>query len=115
MTLKRLFGKRLKQLRESRGLTQQELAELCDMQTNSIGLIEIGKRAASFSTIEILAEKLDVHYYELFSFSFGNDPGKEELIEELTTEVSVFDKTLLKHMISYAKSMAELFRKKKIR
>lgn len=56
MELSKLFGKKLKEIRENRGLTQQELAELCDMQTNSIGMIEIGQRAASFATVELLAQ-----------------------------------------------------------
>ncbi len=42
MELKNLFGKRLKKIREAKGLTQQELAEVCYLQTNSITLIEIG-------------------------------------------------------------------------
>ena len=62
MTLKQLFGKRLKAIRESRGLTQQELAELVNLQPNSIGQIEIGNKAVSFSTIEIFANKLNLNY-----------------------------------------------------
>lgn len=114
MTLKELFGKRLKQIRESKGLTQQSLAELCDMQTNSIGLIETGQRAVSFATLEILADKLDVHYSELFDFTPEQDFTKEKLIEDLTREVSIFDKLLLLHMIAYAKSISDLFHRKKL-
>lgn len=48
MELKYLFGRKIKQLREKRNLTQQALAELCDMQPNSIGLIENGQRGQHF-------------------------------------------------------------------
>ncbi len=115
MTLKNLFGKQLKKLREARGLTQQELAELCDMQTNSITLIEIGERAASFSTIEILAEKLGVNYYELFYFDKENglQPTKQKLLDYLYNELETFDETLLQHMIQYSKMANELYTSKK--
>ena len=110
MELKNLFGKRLKKIREAKGLTQQELAELCDLQTNSITLIEIGERAASFSTIELLAEKLGVSYAELFSFDSedGLAPSKQKLLDYLNTELKDLDEPMLLHMIKYAKLVKEL-------
>jgi transcriptional regulator with XRE-family HTH domain len=114
MALKNLFGKRLKQIREAKGLTQQQLAELCDLQTNSITLIEIGERAASFNTIELLAENLGVSYYDLFDFSTELNPSKEKLICELNKEIVVFDEILLKHIIDYSKTMSKLFKIKRI-
>lgn len=68
MRLKQLFGKKLKAIRESRGLTQQEFAELVNLQPNSIGQIEIGNKAVSFSTIERFAQKLNINYKEFFEF-----------------------------------------------
>ncbi len=114
MELKNLFGKRLKKIREAKGLTQQELAELCDLQTNSITLIEIGERAASFSTIELLAEKLGVSYAELFSFDSedGLEPSKQNLLDYLNTELRDLDETLLQHMIKYSKLVKELYTSK---
>lgn len=114
MELKNLFGKKLKKLREARGLTQQELAELCDMQTNSITLIEIGERAASFSTIELLAEKLGVSYAELFNFDFeeGFEPSKQKLLDYLNSELKIFDENLLQHMLQYSKLVKKLYSSK---
>lgn len=110
MELKNLFGKKLKKLREARGLTQQELAELCDMQTNSITLIEIGERAASFSTIELLAAKLGVSYAELFNFDCedGLELSKQKLLDYLNSELKDLDDLLLQHMIKYVKLVKEL-------
>ena len=95
-------------------MTQQELAELCDLQTNSITLIEIGERAASFSTIELLAEKLGVSYAELFSFDSedGLEPSKQNLLDYLNTELRDLDENLLQHMIKYSRLVKELYTSK---
>lgn len=68
MSLKKLFGQRLQQIRKSKGLSQQEFAELVGLQTNSIGQIETGRRAVSFETIEKIAGNLEIDYYKLFDF-----------------------------------------------
>lgn len=68
MLLRELFGKKLKQIRNAKNLTQQEFAELCDMEPNSIALVESGKRGATFPTIELFARVLGVDYTDLFDF-----------------------------------------------
>jgi len=78
MTLKRLFGKNLKLIRENRGLTQQEFAELVNMQPNSIGQIEIGYKAVSFNTLEKFAQNLNMEYKEFFDFE--NDLQSENSV-----------------------------------
>ena len=49
------LGKGLKEFRVKNGLTQEKLAELCDLSTSYISYIETGKRKLSFKTIEILS------------------------------------------------------------
>ncbi len=83
MTLRCLFGKNLKSIREKRGLTQQEFAELVNMQPNSIGQIEIGYKAVSFNTLEKFAQKLNMEYREFFDFE-----------NEIQTETSVTNSIL---------------------
>lgn len=94
MSLKILFGKKLKYLREQRGLTQQELADLLGMQLNSIGQIEIGYRAVSFSTIEKIREVLDIPYCQLFDLEENVD-NQDVVITEITNDLKKFDKTSL--------------------
>jgi len=62
------FAKRLKKLRKEAGLTQEELAEKCDLSTTYIGLLETGKRRPSMDTLNILARKLDVRVSELIPY-----------------------------------------------
>lgn len=64
-----LFGKRIRQLRRSRDLTQEELADLVSVSAEFISNLERGVNAPSFGTLEKLAEALDVALFELFVFT----------------------------------------------
>ena len=59
------FGKRLKELRESKKLSQQELANLCDIEHSQISRIELGKINTSISTLFLIADTLGVAPAEL--------------------------------------------------
>ena len=59
-------GRRLRDLRRRRGLTQRTLARACDLSANAIGLIERGESSPSVSTLHRLALALEVPITELF-------------------------------------------------
>lgn len=67
-TLRSRFGKRIRELRALKGLTQEELAEAVGVSTDFISLIERGQRAPSFENLEQLAEAFQVKVSELFEF-----------------------------------------------
>ncbi len=55
------FGGRLRQLRESAGLTQEELAERAELSLNAIGALERGDRRHPYPrTIRVLAAALEI-------------------------------------------------------
>jgi len=60
------FGKRVSEVRRSRGLTQQELAERVSMSVVAIAYIETGKRWARLGTLSKIAKSLKVNVSELF-------------------------------------------------
>lgn len=66
--LKHRFGVRLRQIRRSKDLTQETIAEATGLSVNFISLLENGDAAPSFDTIEKIAEALKVTVTELFTF-----------------------------------------------
>lgn len=54
------FGGRLRRLRDSRELSQRELARLLRMSYGTIGMYETGKREPDFSTLLTIAEYFGV-------------------------------------------------------
>ena len=66
--LKVKFGRRLRQIRRLKNLTQEQLAEVTGISVEFVSNIERGINAPSFDTLEKLAEVLNVSYVDLFDF-----------------------------------------------
>ena len=64
--LMKAFGKRVAEVRKSRGVTQQELAENIGMSVVAIAYIETGKRWARLGTLNKIANSLKVSVEDLF-------------------------------------------------
>lgn len=60
------FGKRVAEVRKSRGVTQQQLAEQISMSVVAIAYIETGKRWARLGTLSKIANSLKVEVSDLF-------------------------------------------------
>lgn len=60
------FGKRLRQLRQERKLTQEALGVKCSLDMTYIGRIERGEQNSSLMVVGALAKGLDVSVEELF-------------------------------------------------
>jgi transcriptional regulator with XRE-family HTH domain len=59
-SLKSLLGAQLRDLRHSRGLTQEQLAALLDVTPRYLAGIERGERNLSLDSVESLASRLGV-------------------------------------------------------
>jgi len=62
------FGKRLKQVRKAKKITQEELAFRTDFELSQIGRIERGTINTSISHVAAIAKALDIQAIELFKF-----------------------------------------------
>ena len=82
----KVFGNRIKELRERKKLTQEKLAEKVGLDLQTISRIETGYYFTSFENLEKLANALEVTMADLFNF--GHLKTKEELIKEINTELS---------------------------
>jgi transcriptional regulator with XRE-family HTH domain len=59
------FGKRVKQLRQEKGLTQEQFAQKCGLHKNYIGMVERGERNPSLINIDVIAKGLEVAISDL--------------------------------------------------
>jgi transcriptional regulator with XRE-family HTH domain len=66
--LKMQFGKRLRDLRKQKGMTQEQLAEEASISVDFLSLVERGINAPSFDTLEKLSRALNVPVKQLFDF-----------------------------------------------
>lgn len=62
------FGDRVRSLRTTRGLTQEQLAELTGFHRTYIGMIERGERNISLANIGVLADTFELSVSELCDF-----------------------------------------------
>ena len=61
-------GQQIQRLRESKGLSQQDLAAKCNFEKSNMSRLEAGRVNRTLSTLEKVAKALDVSLVELFSF-----------------------------------------------
>ncbi len=62
-----LFGRRLRELRKARGMTQEALAEAADLSGNYISDLELGLKVPSLTILVRLSEALDIGTPELLA------------------------------------------------
>ena len=66
--IKKKIGKRIKELREKKGLTIEKLAYENDLAKGNLSELEKGQIDPKLSTLERIAKGLDVSLRELFDF-----------------------------------------------
>lgn len=60
-----IFAKKLKEFRISKGLSQEELADIAGLHRTYIGSVERGERNISIDNMERLASALDIQIKDL--------------------------------------------------
>lgn len=61
------FGEVLKELRRRRGLSQEKLAQVAEMERNYVSLLERGKNSVSLKKVFHLARALQITVAELMA------------------------------------------------
>ena len=59
------FGKKVAEIRKNQHLSQEELADRCELHRTYIGAIERGEKSPTLNTIEKIANGLNVKIHEL--------------------------------------------------
>lgn len=84
---KKIFGQRLKFLREIRGLTQEQLARAVNLEYQTISRIETGMYFTSYENLTKIASVLNVPLKKLFEFEEDKDKDKNTLKLEITNYI----------------------------
>lgn len=80
MNTKELLGLRVKKFRKQKKLTQEKLAEIIGVDNGYISKLEVGQNFPSITTLEKIADVLDVELYELFRYTNNKSKNfKEEI------------------------------------
>lgn len=87
-----LFGARIRELRKARGMTQDQLAELLDIEQKHVSLIELGKSYPSLDRLTRIAEALQVPLPSLFDFMhMEGESERLQVIEEMLRRLEEAD------------------------
>ncbi|MBQ8460256.1 helix-turn-helix transcriptional regulator [bacterium] len=102
-TTKQLLALRLKELRKSRGLTQEKLAEMIGRDTKHISKLEIAGSYPSIETLERIAAALNVELKDIFNFDGFKD--KNYIINEFEKLLKYSDENYLKTLYKIHKEL----------
>lgn len=83
-TAKELLGTRIREIRKSRQLSQERLAEKVGVEPKQISRIEGGKSSPSMDTLEAIARELQVEMKDLLDFQHLTD---QEPIEDQALQI----------------------------
>ena len=63
--LQKIIGERIREIRESKGISQQDLAAACNFEKSNMSRIEAGKTNFTISSLYKISMALDVKLAEL--------------------------------------------------
>jgi len=94
--IKKHLGSNIKLTRITLGISQAKLAEMVNMATNYLGLIENGKKFPSAGMIERIAGALGKDSTELFVLASIQQDWKEAILSKIEMIIDIELKTLRK-------------------
>jgi transcriptional regulator with XRE-family HTH domain len=73
-SMRAILAENVRAFRKNHGLSQEELADHCELHRTYIGSVEREERNVSLSTLEVLAQALGVSVAELLTPRAEHDP-----------------------------------------
>lgn len=71
------LAQNVRSLRKAKGMSQEELADLCDIHRTYIGSVERCERNVTLSTLEVLATALDVSIPQLLTLTADDTKNRK--------------------------------------
>jgi len=78
MDLKEMIGSRIQNIRNKKGITQEQLSESVGINPKYLSSIERGKENPTLNTLLKIVQSLDVNLNEVFSDVQIEDPAKRK-------------------------------------
>jgi len=97
--LKKSFGERLKSLRKTRKLTQEELGRSVGVDYKHIGAIERGIRSPSFDVIERIAKALKIDHFQLFLPIDAKEIDVQTAVSDALSEMTATQRADIRRML----------------
>lgn len=102
MNLNKAIGFRVKQAREFRNITQDDLAERLDVSTSFLSRLETGKTMPSIARLYKISQVLDIAFQDLVCDLFTPDSSTPDSIEiEIVQKLHMLSFTDKKHILKY--------------
>ncbi len=99
MNIKKQLGKKIKRMRQKRGLTQEQLAEMVDISLRTMSGIEIGENFVTAETLERILKALETDLEELLAFEHIKKP--DELLKNINMYIARLSTDKQKLEIAY--------------
>jgi len=84
-----LVGKRIREYRMNKGLSQEELAYRSELHTAHLGRIERGEKNPTLESIEKIINALGITFEEFFNFQSNLNNLEEPLIDKIVSYLRV--------------------------
>ena len=91
---KELLGARIREIRKSRGMTQEQLAEIINVEQKHVSRIEVGKSYPTIDRLEKIAEAFEVPIMTFFDFMHHDIVNYEKSLDEMMQELDEDSKIL---------------------
>jgi transcriptional regulator with XRE-family HTH domain len=78
-------GEKIRYYRQQAGMTQRQLAELCEISEPAIRNYELGNRMPDYDTLQVIADALRVGYYAIADINLSDINGVMQTLFVLET------------------------------
>ncbi|WP_372072011.1 helix-turn-helix transcriptional regulator [Tistrella mobilis] len=95
MDIRSRVALRIRTIRKSRGLTQEDLAEMIDRSVDAVSNMERGTSLASYDTLERLAAGLNLPVAAFFENAEPGSPHRTEMMERMIDAARTLDDEML--------------------
>jgi len=86
-SLREMFAQNLKKHRKNSGFSQEKLAEMVNVSTHHIAMMEIARNSPAMDLVERLANVLNIEIYELFLGPTSSPEQMERLYQLMAKNI----------------------------